>query len=303
MKKFIFVCCLFSIVFLFSFSASAFSFKQDFNTDTNDNVLPSHYYLSSGDLYRNFFQDVKGGSFFPLYITGLSRSSSFPEFFVVRLCSVFDLLDGSNVSVSFDGFSNGGGDDVTIYLGKSLVFDSNFGRYIVGDPHSFNVLQYPISGNSYSFDFTYNMSEFLKDGDGFIYLVFCFPSITDFALLEYSITDNMPVVGGGSGGDAGLQEASSFSDLQYIVDLLKSFFFGGTVTDPDTGQNFSFGEDGSGGIMNFVVYSSGTTNFALWHLLVAVAVIGLGITFVIRLAGNFGRAPDNIAQKLHGDND
>ena len=94
---------------------------------------------------------------------------------------------------------------------------------------------------------------------------------------------------------------SLFSDLQFIVDLLKSFFFGGSVLDPDSGQSFSFGSDGSGGIMNFVIYSNNGLSFSLWHLLVAVAVFGLGISFVIRLAGNFGRAPDNFAQKLNDD--
>ena len=96
-----------------------------------------------------------------------------------------------------------------------------------------------------------------------------------------------------------------FSDLQFIVDLIKSFFFGGSVSDPDLGVPFSFGPDGSGGIMNFVVYSSGGTDFSLWHLFVASAIIGLGISFVIRLAGNLGSSsvPDNAAEALHKEED
>lgn len=301
MKKFIFIFCFFSTIFLFSLSVSAYTFTADFSNSENLPDFSSWTFGNCRNLpYFSFTQSGQGVLFIDPELGDV-------PYVLVPIGSMFSFIDGSNLSftVTVTGAvpTSRGGEFSFWLQDTSDIYKNNFHTESHTELHFANN---DSTFSTFTFDIPFNLSNFTS-GDGFVYLgfdynPFYYESEGNWPYIELaSISVSDGFVGGL--GDVTLQESSSFSDLQYIVDLLKSFFFGGTVSDPDTGDSFSFGEDGSGGIMNFVVYSSGGTNFALWHLLVAVAVIGLGISFVIRLAGNFGRAPDNVAQSLHGDDE
>ena len=309
MKKFIFILCFFSTIFLFSLSASAYTFTADFSNLDSDSIPDfSSWVFDYTDSSSIFFTGPYNGR------RVLSVNGSFGEVpsVYIPVGSIFSFVDGSDLSFSLslagrpsNGLDFNRGSDVTVCLTTSpYPYTSQF--HVASDILTFEHSSF--NDNTFSdfdFSFPFNLSRF-SNGDGYVYLNITYNSCvygdidySYFYLSSVGVTDGF--VGGL--GDVTLQETSSFTDLQYILDLLKSFFFGGTVSDPDTGESFSFGEDGSGGVMNFVVYSSGGSDFHLWHLLVAAAIVGLGISFVIRLAGNFGRAPDNVAQKLHGDDE
>lgn len=296
MKKFIFIFCFFSIIFLFSLSASAYTFTADFSDSQN---LPdfSSWAFKYTDKVSIFYTSPYGGRTV-LSIRGVDGQQ---PTVIIPLGSIFSFIDGSDLSFSLslsgsvsNGLDYNHGSDVTICLTDSsnvshIISDFVYEEHFAPNDNTFS---------TFEFSFPFHLSDFSK-GDGNVYLVISYNSfiygdigINYLYLSSISVTDGY--VGGL--GDVTLQETSSFTDLQYILDLLKSFFFGGTVSDPDTGESFSFGEDGSGGVMNFVVYSSGGIDFHLWHLLVAAAIVGLGISFVVRLAGSF--APSDVIDSL-----
>lgn len=277
MKKFVFLLSFLFSLFLFSISVSAFSVFYDFSSYSEDDLLSLGFVPDSE--FKFAFPSRLGDCMLVRNYDSYP-SFSFPSF------SSFSPLDNSNLSFSFTYSSSS---DLLIEFSSFSDFSDIIYSYRLSPSHSL-LLSWRTSSSSFifnSFDFRY----------GYVYFrVRSLDSKSEsFYISSFYLSDSLD--------DVGLQETSSFSDLQYIVDLLKSFFFGGSVTDPDTGQTFSFGQDGTGGIMNFVIYSSGSTNFSLWHLFVAASIIGLGISFVIRLAGNFGRAPDNLAKKLHDDDE
>lgn len=293
MKKFLFLFIFISTILLFSFSASAFFVEYDFPSllDTSDR---DNYSLNLSDSFvHGKIMDYSTNSGILIY----EDYSSFRDYYSwlsFFLCSSSSILDNSELSFDFVVFDDY--DSLTFEVSPYSDFSDIVFSYSIHPSSDLSgvgpLYSFPSTRIDCSVSFTFSSSDFPS---GNIYVRFFHRSATKWSLLSFSSHDII--------GDVGILDTSSFTDLQYILDLLKSFFFGGTVSDPDTGQSFSFGKDGTGGIMNFVVYSSGGTNFALWHLLVASAIIGLGISFVVRLAGNFGRAPDNVAQSLHGDDD
>lgn len=308
MKKFFIFFAFILAFFLFSLSASAFSLTADLepflnSSDARFELFDGTNLISpfdfSFDLDSSSFNAVSEylsslGFSFVDRLTYLRRVSdnygyvgvysvySDPQLIFPSI-SIFDLIDNTDFNIS-----------VSVLCDRSLFLE------VSSSPDFSDVLyswSFPSDSSFHDYDFSFPFS-YSSFKNGFVYIRLIEKSDFSFGVNYISFT--CP-----SFGDASIQDTSSFSDLQYILDLLKSFFFGGSVSDPDTGESFSFGEDGSGGIMNFVVYSSGSTNFALWHLLVAAAIVGLGISFVIRLAGNLGSSgvSDSAAESLHKEDD
>lgn len=274
MKKF-FILFLSLFLLLISSSAFAYSVSYDLANSSPSDLLDVGFVPVQR--FRYWSNSILGSIMSVDSSYGESLSLTFPKI------STFDIVDGSDIQVN-----------ISYYSSTPLLFE------VSSVPDFSDVtLTSLMSGSSsmsnwlsFSTEISFSYSSYKN---GYVYMRIVPRDSNESSLYLSSISISTSYRGD---GDVTIQEVGSFDDLQYVVDLLKSFFFGGSVTDPDSGSSVSFGESGSGGIMNFIVYSSGGNDFALWHLLVAAAITGLGITFVIRLAGSF--KPSDVSK--HFDN-